>query len=254
MHSQETVSQALRLHRAGLGARRIAERLDLPLATVRDWCGGRVPRHSRRDDSTARSEPRCERCGFPSHDFINLPSTYVYLLGLYLGDGCISAGRRGVFRLRIALDTRYPGIIWSAASALAEIRGGTSHIQAQAGNWVEVSGYSKSWPCLFPQHGPGKKHERRIVLAGWQLELVGRWPDQLIRGLIQSDGCRFNNTGRGNWIWPRYSFTQTSDDIRAIFCDACDHMGLHWTQAGTRIYVSRKADVARLDQFIGPKR
>lgn len=32
-------------------------------------------------------------------------------------------------------------------------------------------------------------------------------------------------------------------------------MGIHWTTSGERtIYVSRKDDVARLDQFIGPKR
>lgn len=32
-------------------------------------------------------------------------------------------------------------------------------------------------------------------------------------------------------------------------------MGIHWTKSGERmIYVSRKADVALLDTFIGPKR
>jgi hypothetical protein len=32
-------------------------------------------------------------------------------------------------------------------------------------------------------------------------------------------------------------------------------MGIHWTLSGGKtIYVSRKADVARLDGFIGPKR
>jgi hypothetical protein len=29
---------------------------------------------------------------------------------------------------------------------------------------------------------------------------------------------------------------------------------LRWTAAPERIYVSRKADVARMDEFIGPKR
>ena len=119
---------------------------------------------------------------------------------------------------------------------------------------VEVSSFSKSWPCLLPQHGPGKKHQRPIVLTDWQLELGARWPDQLVRGLIHSDGCRFQNTGRGNWSWPRYAFSNLSDDIRSIFCHACDQLGVHWTRSGKRtIYVSRKADVARLDEFIGPK-
>jgi hypothetical protein len=44
--------------------------------------------------------------------------------------------------------------------------------------------------CLFPQHGPGRKHERPIVLAGWQQSITRRHPKQLIRGLIDSDGCR----------------------------------------------------------------
>jgi hypothetical protein len=107
---------------------------------------------------------------------------------------------------------------------------------------------------LIPQHGPGHKHERPIILAHWQRRLVERYPEQLLRGLIHSDGCRFINTGRANWRWPRYGFANKSAGIRQIFCDGCDCLDLRWTRAGDRqIYVSRKADVARLDEFIGPK-
>jgi hypothetical protein len=187
------------------------------------------------------------------HDFAALPAAYVYLLGLYLGDGSIAAHPRGVYRLRFSLDTRYPGIIDQCVSAIGEVAPANRVGQVSHGTWVEVNCYSKSWPCLFPQHGPGKKHERRIELTEWQTALVDRWPKQLVRGLIHSDGCRFQNTGT-NWSWPRYSFTQVSDDIRGIFCDACDRLGLRWTRARTTIYVSRKADVAVLDEFIGPKR
>jgi hypothetical protein len=50
-------------------------------------------------------------------------------------------------------------------------------------------------------------------------------------------------------------FTNLSDDIKQIFCDACDLLGLHWTKAPPKsVYVSRKADVAKLDEFVGPKR
>jgi hypothetical protein len=119
--------------------------------------------------------------------------------------------------------------------------------------WHELYAYSKAWPCLFPQHGPGRKHEREIALAGWQRRLVARRPTLLLRGLIHSDGCRFQNTGRG-WSHPRYSFANKSEDIKRIFCDACELVGLHWTRSGEKtIYVSRKADVAFLDRFVGPK-
>lgn len=119
--------------------------------------------------------------------------------------------------------------------------------------WHELYCYSKTWACLFPQHGPGKKHDRQIALTDWQRELVTRWPMLLLRGLFHSDGCRFQNTGRG-WSHPRYSFANKSSDIKRIFCDTCDLVGLHWTLSGEKtVYVSRKADVALLDRFVGQK-
>ena len=190
-----------------------------------------------------------------------MPPAYVYLLGLYLGDGCISAHRRGVYKLRVNLDLRYPGIIDECESAIRTVDPGrkvhrlkrrSNYTKAQNYSHVEVSAYWKAWPCLFPQHGPGRKHHRRIELLEWQRELVAQQPQLLLRGLMHSDGCRFINTGR-KWRHPRYSFSNRSDDILRIFCDACDLMGLHWTTAGHTIYVSRKADVAVLDRYIGPK-
>jgi hypothetical protein len=62
------------------------------------------------------------------------------------------------------------------------------------------------------------------------------------------------NSGRGGWSCPRYALSNRSSDILQIFCDACDALGLRWTRSGERtIYVSRKVDVARMDEFIGPK-
>lgn len=107
----------------------------------------------------------------------------------------------------------------------------------------------------IPQHGPGKKHERPIVLAPWQWRIASERPDRLLRGLLHSDGCRFQNTGRCGWSHPRYAFANASSDIRAIFCATCELLGLHWTASGGRtIYVSRKEDVALLDLLVGPKR
>jgi hypothetical protein len=263
MHSQEAVAHVLALRREGLGARRIAKQADLPLATVRDWLAGKLPKHSRDLDPDAEVLPPCPTCGHESHQFAALPPKYVYLLGLYLGDGCISAHPRGVFRLRIFLDLCYPLIIEDCVAAMQAVvpRSKVNQLRrfghfrpSELPSHVEVSSFSKAWPCFFPQHGPGKKHERRIELTAWQLDLVDRWPEQLLRGLIHSDGCRFQNTGRGNWSCPRYAFDNKSADIRSIFCRACDLLDLRWTAAGERtIYVSRKADVAKLDEFIGPK-
>ena len=150
---------------------------------------------------------------------------------------------------------RYPEIIAGAAAAMEEVKGGAVAILKRPQNCVEVYTFWKRWPCLAPQHGPGKKHNRPIAVSGRQRRLVERWPERLLRGLIHSDGCRFENTGRGNWSSPRYTFTNYSPDILGIFGRACEQIGLHWTASGEYVVdVSRKADVAILDEFIGPKR
>ena len=181
-----------------------------------------------------------------------MPRSYPYLLGIYLGDGCISPYARGVFCLRISLDAAYPQIIKEAAAAMGSSMPRNRVGRVDYGTWVELTSYSRAWPCLFPQHGPGKKHERPIVLEGWQWELVERSPELLVRGLIHSDGCRFQNTGR-RWSNPRYVFSNTSEDILGIFERACSLLQLHTTRSTRAVYVSRKADVARMDEFVGPK-
>jgi hypothetical protein len=246
MHDAATVRRALGLAERGLSATEIAPRLGLPRSTVRDWLAGTTPRRAR--------GPSCAECGRPEHDFGALDATYVHMFGLNLGDGCLSASPRGLFKLRVFLDVKYPGIIDDAMSSISAVKGGSASVALRPKNCVEVYCYWRSWPCLIPQHGAGKKHERPIVLEPWQVALVDRWPEALLRGLIQSDDCRFLNTGR-NWICPRYSFANKSADNRSIFCGACDLVGVHWTAAGEKdIYVSRKADVEFLDGFIGPKR
>jgi hypothetical protein len=264
MHSPATVAKVMALRAEGLGARRIAGRTNLPVATIRDWLAGRVPGHSRPPGDSSTPIATCHECGHPQHRFAELPPDYVYLLGLYLGDGCISEHRRKVFRLRIFLDLRYPLIIDECAAAMRAVaprskvhraERWSNYIDRADPSNVEVSSFSKAWPCLLPQHGPGRKHKRAIRLTGWQQLLVRHHPGLLLRGLIHSDGCRFQNTGRGNWSWPRYAFRNKSADILSIFCEACELLRLRWTRSGAQtIYVSRKADVAILDEFIGPKR
>jgi hypothetical protein len=246
-HPADVITLSRDLAGEGLSATEIARRLGVPRSTVRDWLAGRVP------SAPATDADACSDCG-SVHELAALPPSYVYLLGMYLGDGCLSAHRRGVFKLRIALDARYPEIAAETERAIHAVMPKNRIGRVLNGGWHEVYAYSKSWPCLFPQHGPGRKHDRRIELAGWQREHIARWPTLLLRGLIYSDGCRFQNTGRG-WSHPRYCFDNRSADIREIFRETCDLMGVHWTASGRyTTYVSRKADVALLDRFIGPKR
>src|SRR5919199_2636498 len=124
---------------------------------------------------------------------------------------------------------------------------------------VRVVGASRRWPEFFPQHGSGPKHQRRIVLEPWQREVVDRFPERFLRGLIHSDGCRTINrfktrlpSGRvAEYAYPRYFFSNLSPGIRGLFCEYCDRLGIRWTQSNHRnISVSHRVSVARLDEFV----
>ena len=53
----------------------------------------------------------------------------------------------------------------------------------------------------------------------------------------------------------RYEFKNRSDDIRRIFCEACDALGVEWrVMKPDTISVARRESVAKLDAFVGPKR
>ena len=197
-------------------------------------------------------------CGHAEHDSRQLPAAdYAYLFGMYLGDGCISAAPRGVYKLRIACDMAYPGIISDvSASMVAVIPASRVGVQWSlgGGRGAEVYSYSKSWPCLFPQHGPGPKHKRRIALEPWQERIVDAQPERFVRGLLHSDGCRVLNRVNGK-AYPRYHFTQVSDDIRRLFCRSLQHLGIDYTWNDARnVSVARRPSVERLDEFVGPKR
>jgi hypothetical protein len=186
---------------------------------------------------------------------------YAYLLGAYLGDGCIHPYRRGVYQLRITCDLRYPDIIKEVAAGIVVVRGVERVGYAARKGCVDVNAFWKHWPCAFPQHGPGRKHERKIALESWQEEIVVANPKALARGLIHTDGNRHINeverllrSGPKRYQYPRYMFTNASTDIREIFTNALDLLGVHWTQTTARdISVARQEDVAFLDTFIGPK-
>ncbi|MFJ3493970.1 helix-turn-helix domain-containing protein [Streptomyces sp. NPDC086091] len=189
------------------------------------------------------------------------PAAYAYLLGLYLGDGCLSPHPRGGYHLRIACADAWPGLRRHCVEAISQVRPGVRVTILQKQGCVMVTSYHRHWPQLFPQHGPGKKHERTIELAGWQRAIVDAHPWEFVRGLLHSDGCRLTNWTtrvvqgeRRRYEYPRYFFTNVSGDIRRLYTDTLDRLGVAWRQANAQnVSVARKADVALLDAHVGPK-
>lgn len=237
------VERAVVAHLAAgrLNASQIADITGIPRSTVRGWL--------------LHPEPQPRQAQSPSLEPALLPAAeYSYLLGFYLGDGCLSLGRRGVYRLRIKTDARYPQIIAECAAAMqAVMPDNRVLVQRLPYRAVEIGCSSRRWPLLFPQHGPGRKHERTIELAPWQGDIVDTHTREFLRGLIHSDGCRVLNRVNGK-DYPRYLFSQVSDDIRRLFCEACDRLGVRYSfNRWKEVSVARAPSVAILDSFVGPK-
>jgi hypothetical protein len=221
---------------------------------VANWTAGR----SRSSGGGQRGRPRCAKCRGLEHGVVPA-APYACLLGLYLGDGCLAAPGRQVW-LCFALDAAYPGIVSECRRTISEV---LPHRRSNAREpprerCVLIRAYGREWLCLFPQHGPGRKHHRDIVLEPWQLEIVDANPGLFLRGLVHSDGWRGLNRVRvkgRDYAYPRYQFSNRSDDIRGLFTYACDLLGIDWRPWGPyHISVARRESVALLDRFVGPKR
>ncbi len=178
------------------------------------------------------------------------PGDYAELLAHYLGDGTISSGARS-FRLRIALDAKYPGIIDDARALLERCfpRNPTGLVQAHGGTMYFVSLYSTHLPCLFPQHGPGLKHLRKLRFETWQWSQIESAPWRFIRGCIRTDGCCFvNRTGPYEYL--SYDFSNMSEEITRLFTAACDLVGVEYRVANGNargmwdVRINRRASVA----------
>jgi hypothetical protein len=234
----------------GLSDYEIAARTGINRSTIQRW------RH--------RDRPPRARVG-PTDDWtVRDGMAYCYLLGCYLGDGHVTHKPPAGWTLRIACDRRYDGIISEIRAAMEVTFAGrrSSQRPASTGASDVISICHPAIGEAFPQHGPGRKHLRRIDLAVWQRKLTHAHPGALVRGLIHSDGCRVFNrfktklpSGRiGTYSYIRYFFSNLSADIRDIFREHCELLGIRVTQSNHRnLTVSHRDSVAILERIVGPK-
>lgn len=251
---RETVDRALQLSALGLIDRQVADLCGVSLSAVQKW---RTRTRRTTENEDIRRHRSCPRCHGRKLDF----EAYAYLLGLYLGDGHVLLCKKGVYQLSLACCGTWPGLIEAAAEVMAAVMPTSSVSRRGHPGWTEIKSYSKHWACLFPQHGPGRKHERAITLERWQREITEEHPGRFARGLIHSDGYRGINrvrrhfNGSDHWYeYPRYLFVNESQDILDLCGEVLDLLEVEWRYSKPNtISVAKREAVERLDEFVGPK-
>jgi hypothetical protein len=244
VYAREIVEGVRQLHASGLNASEVARLTGIPRSTIRHWISERRRASPERTPHDLAARNR---------------RAYAYLLGIYLGDGWIQSFPR-TYRLNVFLDARYPRIVGEVKEAMrAMLHGQVVDVRRRTPtNCMVVRAYSRHWPALFPQHGPGMKHTREIELIEWQRGITHAHLDAFIRGLIHSDGCRIvanQRAGGRIYRYERYLFSNRSEDIKRIFCEHLGLLGVEWNRPNDMtIQISRRRSVAALDRFIGPKR
>jgi hypothetical protein len=174
------VASALAASDAGVPDAENAARHGVVIKTIRRW--RRLYQRRGLQRGQAHTTATCPRCDGADLD----AAAYGELLGWYLGDGHITAGRRGVWNLHIYNDLRLPRSMRTSSSS-----------------------------CVWSQHAPGRKHERRTALETWQEEIVTSHPGDFL---------------------------------------ALDLAGVAWRRSKpTTVSVSRRNDVRRLDALIRPE-
>ena len=203
-YTEEQRSQALSLFSENNNASQTAQKLSIPRHVVRAWVTGGV---TRAEDS------KIELIN-PLEFNLSQKKAYSYILGLYLGDGCVSkTHKENVFRMRIVLDTKYGDMNDYAVKNMKILfpDNKVSTYKRLNENCIELSVYSTQLIGLFPQSGLGKKHNRKIELAQWQIDNIV--PVNFVQGLFHSDGSYYFCQSK----YPAYSFTNLSLDIKELY-------------------------------------
>jgi hypothetical protein len=247
MRSNDEYRQILQLWEAGYNKSAIERETGTPRETVRD-CIKKFGTQKEFEEYLHREQKHHWTNRVTASDF---RFNYAYMLGVYLGDGYIVEQPR-TYHLRIYMDLKYTNIINKVIKAISVLAPNNRiHTQTRTG-CIEIGCCSNHWTEMFPQHGEGVKHKRAIILEDWQQEIVAEHRIEFVRGLYHSDGSRIEPIINGK-VYERYQFTNVSEDIKRLFCDTVEKLGLNWTRWGQNITIARRPDVAFLDEHIGPK-
>jgi hypothetical protein len=255
MRNLELRKEAFELLEEGYNNSQIARTINVPRRTVVDWFKfdkSYVPVYGR---DFIRNH--IDVSSFLKEDELRV-KCYSYILGMYLGDGYIS-NTKGKFRIRITLDSKYPELNEYVRKSLNVIfpENKASIYKRRNQNCVDVSLWSRNLPAFFPQHGKGKKHNRKIELSTWQFDMLD-WT-QFWKGLFHSDGCFYTqHDKRDDYEYEHFVFSNMSEDISRLFQTCCTMHGIHFTSTITKsglfkTCIYKQEEVKLLKHLIGTK-
>ena len=179
--------------------------------------------------------------------------SYSFILGVYLGDGCISrTHKENLYRLRISLDQKYKNLNTEIIENLNILfpNNKVSLTNTKSSNGCVISVYSSNLLELFPQHDTGLKHDRPIILKEWQKQIVDNHLMDFLKGLFYTDGSFYFSRN-----YERCNFTNKSKDIINLCSDALKKLEINhcvsMKNANTKyfaylIQIQKKEDMAKI--------
>jgi hypothetical protein len=209
--TEQEVREIVRLHKDGISQNKIHKILGFDRTTIRQIL--KDP-----EDYIKKS--------IPEFNLDNIDrQSYAFILGVYLGDGCISkTHRQNVFKIRIFCDAKYVNILNEITKSLEIIFPNSKTLKRNhtSVNCIEIYLYSSHILKLFPQHGLGRKHERPIVLEDWQREIIDEYNVEFLKGLIYTDGS-FYYSGKYEYC----NFTNKSMDIMNLCSESMKKLNIN---------------------------
>lgn len=147
MYSRKIIDETFRLRTLGLTDKQIAAQCGVSIFAVRHWRHG-----TRRTPKTGSGRADyCPQCGTGPL----APGAYLYLLGLYLGDGYIGRIRRDVTYLSVICGDTWPGLMTECAEAMSAVFP-IPVFKVQRKGCTEVKGTSTHWTCISPNTDPAR--------------------------------------------------------------------------------------------------
>lgn len=237
MYNKNLIDRAIELKKENKNNSQIAKEIGVPRTTIISWFK-RIEKNGNVYKKQEINFLDIEK---------NIGGSYSYILGMYLGDGHISKCLR-TYRFRIFQDSTYKDIIDNCVFHLKKIFPNNiiSIFRWHCDNCKVIILYNNNLAEIFPQHGPGKKHLRKIELLDWQKEIINKYPREFLCGLIDSDGCRFLCN---NYLY--YQFTNKSEDIKDMFCDVCKILGIEYLRYNKykNIRISKRKSVEKIEKI-----